>query len=265
MNTILGKVIEAKSVQIKDRAPSQSVGLALKQLRKLSGLTQLEMSKRLSIGQASVSKIEKRGDIQVSTIQKYVEALGAKLHIDASFNIDSQIGLSIRKALDSDFCDDNQFILPILGEGEFKPKRDVVLSIRPQYSSKIISGLKTVELRRRFPISVPTGTIAYIYSTSPSMSMVGVAEIKEVIKIPTSEIWDQFNDVAFIEKTDFEKYFDGVEEGCVIKFENVRAYSNPLPLSELRSRFDFEPPQSFLYAKHNLREALGDEQTIVSN
>lgn len=263
MSGISGKIIDAKTLGQKDS--TQSVGLALKKLRQLSGLTQLEMSKLLNVGQASISKIEKRGDIQVSTIQKYVEALGAKLHIDASFSTDSKIGLSIRETFDLDFCDDNQIVLPIFGEGNFKPKRDVVLSIKPQYSSKIISGHKTVELRRRFPTSAPTGTIAYIYSTSPTMAMVGFAEIKEVIKISTSEIWDKFHDVAYIEKSDFDKYFNGVEEGCVIKFGHVQAFAEPLPLSELRSRFSFEPPQSFLYAKFNLREALKNEHTVVSN
>lgn len=262
MSNISGKTIEAKVIHTNEA--SQSVGLALKKLRKISGLTQLEMSKRLNVGQASISKIEKRGDIHVSTIQKYVEALGAKLHIDASFEANTPLGLSIRNTFDLDYCDDSQIVLPIFGEGDFKPRRDVVLSIKPQYSSKIISGLKTVELRRRFPTSAPKGTMAYIYSTSPTMAMVGIAEIKEVIKISTSEIWDRFSDVAFIEKTDFENYFYGVEEGCVIKFSSARAFENPLPLSELRARFGFEPPQSFLYAKLNLREALKDEHTIVS-
>ncbi|MEO0917610.1 MAG: Cro/Cl family transcriptional regulator, partial [Pseudomonadota bacterium] len=36
-------------------------------------------------------------------------------------------------------------------------------------------------------------------------------------------------------------------------------------LSELREKFGFEPPQSFLYAKHNLRKALQDEPAIVSH
>jgi predicted transcriptional regulator/DNA-binding XRE family transcriptional regulator len=263
MRGISGKIIDATTLKSKDA--TQSIGLTLKKLRKLSGLTQLDMAKLLNVRQSSISKIESRGDIQISTIQNYVEALGAKLHIDTSFNSGSQINLSIRETFDFDFCDDKQITLPMFSEASFKPKRDVLLSIKPQYSSKIISGLKTVELRRRFPTSAPAGTIAYIYSTSPIMAMVGVAEIKEVIKTSTSEIWDKFHDVAYIEKNDFDKYFNGVEEGCVIKFGSAEAFSNPLSLSELRDRFNFEPPQSFLYAKLNLREALRDEHTIVSN
>ena len=48
-----------------------------------------------------------------------------------------------------------------------KHQRDVVLSIKPVYSEKILNGSKTVKLRRRFPVSAPNGTLAYIYSTSP--------------------------------------------------------------------------------------------------
>ena len=48
-----------------------------------------------------------------------------------------------------------------------KHQRDVVLSLEPVYSEKILNGSKTVKLRRRFSVSAPNGALAYIYSTSP--------------------------------------------------------------------------------------------------
>lgn len=263
MANLSGKIVDV--VPASEAEMERSVGEALKRLRKLSGLTKLEMAKRLEIGQAAISKIEGKGDIQVSTIQKFVEALGAQLRIDAAFPENSQLALHIRDTFDIECGDENQLILPIFGDDPFRPQRDVVLSIRPKYSEKIIEGLKTVELRRRFPVSAPKGTIAYIYSTSPVRAMVGMAEISDVLKLPVAKIWKMFSDTAFIEKADFDKYFEGVEDGYALKFKNVKAFSDPLPLSELRTRFGFEPPQSFLYAKHDLRKALKDEHAIVSH
>ena len=145
MTNLAGKIIEAQDVS--DSKITDTVGASLKRLRKLSGLTQIEMAKRLNVGQAAISKIEGRGDLQISTIEKFIEALGARLQINAAFPITSQLSLSIRDAFDVEYGDDNQLVFPIFGDEEFKPNRDVVLSIRPQYSSKIIDGSKTVELR----------------------------------------------------------------------------------------------------------------------
>ncbi len=146
-----------------------------------------------------------------------------------------------------------------------KPQRNVVLSIQPQYSQKIMEGRKTVELRRRFPASIPEGTIAYIYSTSPVRTMVGSTEITAVIKRPVSEIWKFYKEQAFIKQTDFDAYFAGREEGFVLTLANVKPLSSPLNLAELRERFGFEPPQSFLYAKPNLQRALQDEYSGISH
>jgi predicted transcriptional regulator/DNA-binding XRE family transcriptional regulator len=264
MSDIKGKVVEVRRSQ--DDDASAKIGEALQQMRKFSGLTQAEMAHRLDVGQASVSKVEKgRSDVHVSTIQKYVEALGGRLQLGAAFDASSPLSLHIREAFDVEPMHDDQLIFPIFAEEEFRHQRDVVLSIRPQYSSKIMTGQKTVELRRRFPVAAPKGTIAYIYSTSPERAMVGVAEISAVKKLAVDDIWRSYSNVAFIERPDFDKYFDGLEYGMALEFTNVRPFDKPMSLTDLRKRFGFEPPQSFLYAKHDLRRALKDEHTVVSH
>jgi predicted transcriptional regulator/DNA-binding XRE family transcriptional regulator len=263
MPKLNGKVV--KAVRVGDTDAGRIVGESLKALRELAGITQTQMAKRLNVGQAAVSKIEHRGDIQISTLQKYVEALGARLHIDAAFSADAAICSLLRDAFETDIPDENQLVFPIFGDDLFRPKRDVVLSIRPQYSKKIIQGEKTVELRRRFPVSAPRGTFAYIYSTSPVQAMVGRAEITDVIKLPVSQIWRRFSDSASIKKSEFDAYFCGVNEGFALKFANAQPLPRQLDLSELRERFGFEPPQSFLYANPALRMALQDEYSDVSH
>jgi predicted transcriptional regulator/DNA-binding XRE family transcriptional regulator len=262
MPKLTGQII--KAVRLQNTDLGRIVGKSLKSLRELSGVTQMELADRLEVGQAAISKIENRGDVQISSLQKYVQALGATLRIEATFSAKALAELAIGSAFDADLQDDDQLVFPIFGDELFRAKRDVVLSVRPTYSNKILQGIKTVELRRRFPMSAPRGTIAYIYSTSPVQAMVGSAEIAEVVKLPVTEIWKKFGKMAQIEKPSFNDYFSGVKQGFALRFTNARPFSRPIELPELRKRFSFEPPQSFLYATPLLRTALQDEYSNVS-
>lgn len=253
-----------KAVRLQNTDLGRIVGKSLRSLRELAGVTQIELAERLEVGQAAISKIENRGDVQISSLQKYVHALGATLRIEATFSAKAIAELSLGSAFDSDLQDDDQLVFPIFGDDLFRAQRDVVLSIRPNYSTKIMQGIKTIELRRRFPVSAPRGTIAYIYSTSPVRAMVGSAEIAEVIKLPVADIWKKFNKMAQIERSSFNEYFSGLKQGFALRFTNVRPFSRPIELTELRKRFAFEPPQSFLYATPLLRTALQDEYSNVS-
>lgn len=156
-----------------------------------------------------------------------------------------------------------QLPLPLLGE--LPPPRDLVLSIRPEYSGKIVTGEKTIELRRRFPTSVSIGTLVLIYETSPTRALTGIAEIEDVLTGPKHLIWKQFANEACIEKKDFDAYFEGAKEGVAIKLRGARRLTRVLDLKELRERFDFAPPQSFLYAPPRLREALSHECSKILN
>nr|WP_225612447.1 helix-turn-helix domain-containing protein [Paracoccus sp. PAR01] len=242
------------------------VGSELKRLRIIAGLTQEQVAASMDVKQAAISKIENGGEIYLSTVERYVKALGASLRLNAHFPTDAPIAARLHSApFDFEQGDDDQLVLPIFGEEPFKPQRDVVLSIKPVYSEKILAGMKTVELRRRFPIVVPNGALAYIYSSSPVKAMVGIASIRDVLKLPVEQIWTEFERTAFIERPLFDKYFEGLDHGYALVFGDVKSFSRPLPLHELREKFGFEPPQSFLYAKYDLRKALQDEPAIVSH
>jgi DNA-binding XRE family transcriptional regulator len=59
--------------------------LTLRDLRKALKLTQDHMAKTLNIGQDSVSRIEKRSDLLLSTLDHYVGAMGGRLELVAHF------------------------------------------------------------------------------------------------------------------------------------------------------------------------------------
>lgn len=256
---VIGAPMGAKS------SDAGQVGLELRRLRLLSDLTQEQIAQRMNVQQAAISKIEKGGEVYITTIQRYVGALGASLRIDAQFPAGALLSLKLSEAFDVEYGHDDQLVLPLLGDEPFRSQRDVVLSIKPMYSEKILEGRKTVELRRRFPVAAPSGAIAYIYSTSPVKAMVGTAEIRHVLKLPVEQIWTEFESTAFIKREKFDQYFEGLDHGFALVFDEVKPFSRPLPLKELREKFGFEPPQSFLYAKRDFRKALKDEPAIVSH
>ncbi len=264
MKKIAGKVFEA--VPHSNNLDALQIGERLKEIRKIAGVTQEELATRMRIGQTALSKLEKRDDILLSSLKSYLEALGARLRVDAAITDPSTVVRFVQEAkVAFEMVDENQLLLPIIAEDHFPKRRDVIFSIKPQYSEKIVAGQKTVELRRRFPLDVPRGTIALIYSTSPTRAVIGVAEIDEVVKGSTPLIWKNFSKEACVTKEDFDNYFMGVESGFVIKLANARPLRRSFSLSELRERFNFEPPQSYLYAAPQMREALLNEYPKITH
>jgi predicted transcriptional regulator len=55
----------------------------LKNLRQAVGRTQKELAARLGVGQDIISRIERRSDMLLSTLRRYVEAMGSKLELVA--------------------------------------------------------------------------------------------------------------------------------------------------------------------------------------
>jgi transcriptional regulator with XRE-family HTH domain len=57
----------------------------LRQIREAQERSQEELAKTLKINQAGVSKLERRTDMYLSTLRKYIEAMGGELEIIARF------------------------------------------------------------------------------------------------------------------------------------------------------------------------------------
>jgi len=59
--------------------------LTLRELRQARKLTQVKVAKKLGITQDSVSRLEQRSDLLLSTLRKTIEAMGGKLSLVAEF------------------------------------------------------------------------------------------------------------------------------------------------------------------------------------
>ena len=127
----------------------------------------------------------------------------------------------------------------------------VLMSIRPVHAEAILSGEKTVELRRRRP-SFSAGTTVLIYSSSPQQRVQGMFESGGVISADPDGLWQLVSERAGVSREVFDSYFAGCEVAYAIEVTNPRR----LPPSRLRLR----PPQSYLF----LRRANRQHQRLLS-
>jgi transcriptional regulator with XRE-family HTH domain len=59
--------------------------MTLRELRKARKLTQVRVAKALGVSQDSISRLEKRSDLLLSTLRKTVQAMGGELSLVAEF------------------------------------------------------------------------------------------------------------------------------------------------------------------------------------
>ena len=90
MTVSLEEILQAMPEERRRRIEQRAAELIaeefrLRDLRRLRRLTQTRLSKKLKIGQEGVSRIERRKDMNVSTLRKYVEGVGGELWIEVRF------------------------------------------------------------------------------------------------------------------------------------------------------------------------------------
>jgi transcriptional regulator with XRE-family HTH domain len=74
-----------RRARVEDRVRKAIREMALDELRSARELTQSELANVLKVDQGSISKLERRTDMYISTLRRYVEAMGGSLQIRAVF------------------------------------------------------------------------------------------------------------------------------------------------------------------------------------
>ena len=82
----IGKLNAVQRKKVEDRAAELiAEEMSLRDLRKARKLTQARVAKVLGVTQDSVSRLEKRSDLLLSTLRKTVKAMGGDVRIIAEF------------------------------------------------------------------------------------------------------------------------------------------------------------------------------------
>lgn len=120
----------------------------------------------------------------------------------------------------------------------------VLLSIKPEYANKILSGEKRFEFRKSIFKKEGIQTVI-IYATMPIGKVIGEFEIETILSDEPESIWDQTSQLSGITKKFFDSYFFERSKAYAIEVKSVKKYDTPQDLSDIK--IGLKAPQSFAY------------------
>ena len=82
LDDVMATLPKARKKRVEDRAMELAT---LKDLRHAAQQTQAQMASALGVRQDTISRLEKRSDMLLSTMRHYVESMGGKLELVAKF------------------------------------------------------------------------------------------------------------------------------------------------------------------------------------
>jgi predicted XRE-type DNA-binding protein len=79
------KMSVERRARVEERVREAIKEMALDELRTAREFTQAELSQVLRVDQGSISRLERRTDMYIGTLRRYIEAMGGSLQIRAVF------------------------------------------------------------------------------------------------------------------------------------------------------------------------------------
>lgn len=132
-------------------------------------------------------------------------------------------------------------------------KQDALISIHPVYMASILSGTKTVELRKRIP-ALEVGVRLWLYSTKPVAALVGTAYVADVESGSPDQIWDNYHEKVGVCRAQFDAYYQDSPIAHGITLTDVKD-GTPIDIEGLRRiKPNFHPPQVFVYISNEEAE-----------
>lgn len=120
----------------------------------------------------------------------------------------------------------------------------VLLSIKPEFAEKILSGEKRFEFRKKIFKNKSVKTVV-IYATMPVGKVIGEFEIDEIIENEPKRLWIQTQKKSGITKSFFDEYFKEKKTAFAIGVGRITRYEKALSLSCFGN--GIVAPQSYRY------------------
>lgn len=121
----------------------------------------------------------------------------------------------------------------------------VLLSIKPEFASKVFDGTKKYEYRRTIFKNEDVQTVL-VYASSPIQKVIGEFEIDYILSDDLDKLWKKTKKYAGISMDYFFNYFYAKQQGHAIKIKEAKLYKRP---KCIKQDFKLSPPQSFVYIK----------------
>ena len=120
----------------------------------------------------------------------------------------------------------------------------VLMSIKPEFVDRIISGEKSYEFRRVLYKRNDISRIV-VYASSPVCRIVGEIEVASLITDTPENLWQKTKDKAGISEQFFFSYFSGRDKANAIEVKAFHPYKEQVKLKDKYP--SLVPPQSFCY------------------
>ena len=127
---------------------------------------------------------------------------------------------------------------------EWVKSMKVLLSIKPEYAEKLLTGKKLYEFRKVLPKAQGLKTVV-IYATQPVGKVVGEFDIDDTLSESPSTLCKKTSEFSGITRGFFDEYFSGRITAHAFKVREARRYKEPLALSSILK--SGVAPQSFCY------------------
>lgn len=120
------------------------------------------------------------------------------------------------------------------------------LPVKPKWAKLIMSGQKTLELRKRLPLR-GFGNPCLIYSSSPRCEALGTCNLTQGFLIATHEPTLTCLSRASITAAEFRAYAGEADRLFGLELLAPKIFAKPVPLETLRLVWGIEPPQQWRY------------------
>lgn len=117
-----------------------------------------------------------------------------------------------------------------------------LLSIKPEFASRIFDGTKKFEYRKI--IFKQDVTRVVVYASAPVSMVIGEFNVERILHDKIDNLWQETQHESGISEAFFYAYFSKHSDGYAIVIGDVTQYIEPYKLQE---NLGFHPPQSFVY------------------
>ena len=125
-----------------------------------------------------------------------------------------------------------------------KPLRIALISIRPNFVEKILSGEKRLEFRRSW--AAEQVDVLVIYSSSPTQKLVAAVNVVNVIEGSPTALWELAKEKGGgVTRQLIYDYFKGKKTGFALEIADVLEFERAVDPKVVFK--DFIAPQSFRY------------------
>lgn len=123
---------------------------------------------------------------------------------------------------------------------------DLLMSVKPKFAGRFLSGAKVVEIRKKFSKKW-VGRRAVLYASKPEAALVGEATVHSITQGSPNDIWTEFESRIAASWEEFKGYTASAADVCAIELSDIRPYRAPVPLDQIEYilREDLTPPQSY--------------------